>query len=72
LAEAAAAIGMDAKLLSVALQHEPYRWHLMKDIRDGLKLGIVGTPSYLINGRIYQGNLPAEVLKPLMDTGDSD
>jgi uncharacterized membrane protein/protein-disulfide isomerase len=72
LTEAAAAAGMDVDQLSFALQHEPYRRHLMKDIRDGLKLGVVGTPSYLINGRIYQGQLPAEMLKPLMEAGVSD
>jgi protein-disulfide isomerase len=65
--EAAIAVGLDAAQLSAALQYEPYRRHLMKDIYDGLKLGVVGTPSYLINGHIYEGNLPADVLKPVME-----
>jgi protein-disulfide isomerase/uncharacterized membrane protein len=72
LKEVGAAVGMDAGQLAAALQYEPYLRHLQKDIRDGMKLGVVGTPSYLINGRIYEGSLPAEVLKPVMETGTSD
>ena len=33
------------------------------DIRDGLKLGINGTPGYIIDGEVYVGNVPAEVFK---------
>lgn len=72
LAEAAAATGLDAGKLSAAFQHTPYRLFLKRDIHEGLKLGIVGTPSYLINGRIYEGILPAEVLKPLMEVAPTD
>jgi protein-disulfide isomerase len=57
---------MDPELLSGALQHEPYRRHLLRDIRDGMKLGVVGTPSYLINGRVYEGHIPEEILKSLL------
>jgi len=32
-----------------------------------MKLGVVGTPSYLINGRIYEGHIPEEILKPLLE-----
>jgi uncharacterized membrane protein/protein-disulfide isomerase len=66
IAEIAAETGMDSELLSGALQHEPYRRHLLRDIRDGMKLGVVGTPSYLINGRVYEGHIPEEILKSLL------
>lgn len=56
--------GMDPQLLAAALKHEPYQLHLLTDIRLGMKLRIVGTPSYLINGSLYEGNIPAEILKP--------
>lgn len=70
--EIAEKTGMDSQLLSAALQHEPYRRQLLRDIRDGMKLGIVGTPSYLINGRVYEGSIPAGILKPLMEIASSN
>lgn len=72
LAEAAAATGLDVNQLSAALQHAPYRLLLKRDIHEGLKLGIVGTPSYLIDGRIYEGSIPAEVLKPILKVAASE
>jgi protein-disulfide isomerase len=58
---------MDLQQLAAALQHEPYIQHLLLEIRQGMKLGIIGTPSYLINGSVYEGNIPAEILKPFLD-----
>jgi protein-disulfide isomerase/uncharacterized membrane protein len=37
--------------------------HLQKDIIKGLKLGITGTPGFVIDGILYQGQIPPEVLK---------
>ena len=67
LAEAAAATGLDVGQLSLALQHTPYRMLLKKDIHEGLRLGIVGTPSYLIEGKVYEGSIPAEILKSVIE-----
>jgi protein-disulfide isomerase len=63
---------LDVNQLSAALQHAPYRLLLKRDIHEGLKLGIVGTPSYLIDGRIYEGSIPAEVLKPILKVAASE
>jgi uncharacterized membrane protein len=60
-------IGIDLHELQLALTHEPYRRHLLRDIRLGMKLRIYGTPSYLINGKVHEGNIPAEILKPVLD-----
>ena len=61
--------GMDAQTLANALQHEPYLQYLLLEIRQGMKLGIVGTPSYLIHGKLYEGNIPAEILEPFLEEG---
>jgi hypothetical protein len=37
-----------------------------------MKLVIVGTPSYLINGRVYAGSIPAEILQPLFEVASSN
>jgi len=36
---------------------------LIGDIRRGQKLGVNGTPAYLINGKLYLGQIPAHVLE---------
>jgi uncharacterized membrane protein/protein-disulfide isomerase len=66
LQDLAAETGIDQGLLSAALSHEPYRLHLLRDIREGMKLGIVGTPSYLIDGKLYEGTIPSEVLQEVI------
>ena len=33
----------------------------------GMKLRIYGTPSYVINGNVYEGSIPAEILKPVIE-----
>ena len=39
---------------------------LATDIREGLRLGIEGTPGYYINGKVYTGQIPADILKPYL------
>jgi protein-disulfide isomerase len=39
---------------------------LVKDIRDGLKLGITGTPTFVIDGMVYESQIPANVLSDLL------
>jgi protein-disulfide isomerase len=66
LEELSVETGIDQRVLSAALAYEPYRAHLLRDIREGMKLGIVGTPSYLIGGKVYEGGIPPEVLQPVI------
>ena len=58
----AAELGLDVQGLAAALEHPAYRKVLEFEIRYGMKLQVLGTPSYLIDGRIYEGNIPAEIL----------
>jgi protein-disulfide isomerase len=39
---------------------------LINDIRDGLKLGITGTPAYIVSGQLYLGQLPSDILAKAM------
>jgi len=66
LGEISQETGMDVRELQAALTHKPYQQHLLRDIRHGMKLRIMGTPSYLINGNVYEGRLPAEILKSIV------
>lgn len=40
--------------------------HLQHDIMQGLQYGITGTPSFVINGKVYQKNLPPELLQVMI------
>jgi protein-disulfide isomerase len=67
LAELALGTGLNLRELQAALQHEPYVQRLLLDIRQGMQLRITGTPSYLINGQVYEGNIPPNVLQTLIN-----
>jgi uncharacterized membrane protein/predicted DsbA family dithiol-disulfide isomerase len=57
-----AELGLDVQGLAAVLEHPGYRKALELEIRHGMKLQVLGTPSYLIEGRIYEGTIPAEIL----------
>jgi protein-disulfide isomerase len=65
--ELSAKIGLDDKDLLAAFFDKDTRAHLDADIRSGLKLGISGTPAYVINGKLYLGQLPDDVLSRVVN-----
>jgi hypothetical protein len=40
---------------------------LYVDIRDGINLEIGGTPAYVIDGEVYQAQIPAGILSEIVD-----
>ena len=46
-----------------ALQQQDLREIVDTDIRRGLKLRITSTPSFVVDGRVYSGRIPEEILK---------
>ena len=65
--ELAEATGLDPKELSSALSDPKIRNRLHTDIRDALSFGVSGTPSFVIDGKVYKGQIPAEIIKKIMD-----
>jgi protein-disulfide isomerase len=65
--ELAQATGLDPVGLSRAVTDPKIRLLLKKDIIDGLKLGVAGTPSFVIGGQVYEGQIPPEILKQVMN-----
>lgn len=55
--------GLEAGGLVRALNTPLVRKKLTRDVWQGMKLRILGTPSFVINGKVYEGNIPAEVLQ---------
>ncbi len=61
--ELAQSLDLNPEELARSLNDRSTRIHLQHDIREGNRLGISGTPGYVINGKVYLGQIPAEVLK---------
>jgi len=63
----AQAVGLDFYGLREAGRDQRLRHKLESDIWQGLKLGITGTPAYVINGIVYQAEIPAEILRSALE-----
>jgi protein-disulfide isomerase/uncharacterized membrane protein len=59
----AAALALDEQVLMKTLQSPSAIKELERDLIDGIKLGVTGTPTFVINGNVYAGSLPAEILQ---------
>jgi protein-disulfide isomerase/uncharacterized membrane protein len=42
------------------------RLFLQNEIRQAMKLGITGTPSFVINDKVYTGSIPVEILEDIL------
>ena len=60
--ELADAVGLNAEKMKSAFSSKRLHHRLRSDIIEGLKLGINGTPSFVIEGKVYSGQIPAQVL----------
>jgi len=49
--------------LAGAVKNDTIQKILRNDIRKGMKLGITATPSFVINGEVYVGAIPPDILK---------
>jgi len=67
LKKLAAKTGLESERLARAVNSQSMRQRLKIDIWTALKLRMVGTPSYLINDKVYQGQLPPEIFKKVLN-----
>ncbi len=56
-------MGVNKREVVAALGNKHLRLWLKHDIAVGLDLGITGTPTYVIDGNLYLGNIPSEILE---------
>ena len=63
----AAELNLDAGQMGQAIHSRPIRYRLRQDIAAGNRLGIPGTPAFVIDGQVHLGQIPAEVLKMATD-----
>jgi len=62
LQELAQKINLKPEELAWALDQKAIRLHLKRDIALGAKAGVTGTPSYIINDKLYLGTIPTNLL----------
>jgi uncharacterized membrane protein/protein-disulfide isomerase len=65
--ELAEKTGLDYRMLSSSLKDPNLRYRVKHDIAIGIKLGITATPGYLINGTVYLGQVPPEIISSVLD-----
>jgi len=60
-------VGLDYRALSYSTKNRTIRYKVKHDIAIGMKLGINGTPGYVIGGKVYLGQIPPEILSRVLD-----
>jgi protein-disulfide isomerase len=56
-------VGLDFRPLAGSINDPKMRYRLQFDVWKGMKLRVIGTPSYVIDGRVYPGHVPPEIIK---------
>lgn len=64
--ELAEKVGLDPRGMAGSLYDRNILLKLITDIRAGMKLEITGTPGYVIDGKVYLAQIPAEIIKKVM------
>jgi len=65
--ELAEQTGLDYRKLAHATKNRVTRYKVKHDIAVGIKLGITGTPGFLIGGKVYIGQIPPEIISSVLD-----
>ncbi|HKY64067.1 MAG TPA: thioredoxin domain-containing protein [bacterium] len=63
----ATGLSLDQKKFDACLDEGKYSAEVDKDLADGAKAGVNGTPTFFINGRSLSGALPVEQFKKIID-----
>jgi protein-disulfide isomerase len=63
----AASVGLDMKRFEADIDSDPVKKAVARDIMDGDKAGVEGTPTVYINGRRYNGELAIEASRPVIE-----
>jgi len=67
LKEAASKLNLDTKAFNTCLDSGAQAATVNAEVADATKLGLTGTPTFFINGRILSGSVSYEALKEVID-----
>ncbi|HUA17448.1 MAG TPA: thioredoxin domain-containing protein [Bryobacteraceae bacterium] len=60
-------LGLDMNKFKADVESEKFKAVIDKDLADGEKAGVYGTPAFYINGQQYNGQLTLAALKPIIE-----
>jgi protein-disulfide isomerase len=60
-------LGLDTARFNECLAKKPFKAAIDKDIADGARVGVQGTPAFFINGRMLSGAQPFDKFKEVID-----
>ena len=66
--EVAGLTGLDFDHLSAAINDREIQRKLMKDLWEGFQLEITGTPTFVVNGEVYRGQIPPDILQAALSS----
>ncbi len=58
---------LDTKKFDECLDSDKYLAQVNKDVEEGMKAGVSGTPSFFVNGKMLSGAQPLEAFKKMID-----
>ena len=64
--EYAKAGGLDVSQFNQCMQRAKYAGRIQASFDEGLKLGVPGTPSFVIAGRLYGNSLPSDSIRAIV------
>jgi len=67
LKQKATEIGLDAEKFNQCLDSSKYAAEVQKDVDEGARYGVTGTPAFFINGRMLGGAQPVEAFMQVID-----
>jgi protein-disulfide isomerase len=66
LVGAAESVGMNANTFRTCLQSRKYTSEVQNDLTDGVNAGVVGTPTFFVNGVKVEGAVPYAIFKEVL------
>jgi protein-disulfide isomerase len=67
LSKYAVQLGMDAKQFDDCVAQKTFKAEVQRDLDEGQKLGIAGTPAFYVNGMALNGAVPQEEFEHMID-----
>ena len=60
-------VGLDVAKFKECYTSGKFKADVQKDMTDGQKVGVTGTPAFFVNGRFLSGAQPFEAFKAIID-----
>jgi uncharacterized membrane protein/protein-disulfide isomerase len=59
--------GVNFEGLAASRDNQWIRYKIKRDVLKGIQLGVTGTPTYEMSGDLYEGRIPIQIIKKVLD-----